>query len=278
MSGTINIPIDLSAYVLNENCARKNKDGEPPISKVAPITQPNYVGMRLDEALMRHDLVDHIDFHLTQPASANSRLTNFDSPPETRQNRVGVYLHWTLPRCYRSGKTTATKNRTSRADKQEDDGTNPTFPVVPSRWLIVRRLTRQVSPDGHKIPDFQTWLVESNRIRYIQDVDKDGKPVVPDTVDIEVDVSPFVVEDPNFDPNKILEKQAEVLVGNRVEYSGWQQANGWQEQQQEPRQGSPLDSNFTDLTVMGSSNPLFPGKHHPLYLNPSLTKCRLRTA
>ena len=50
------IPIDLSAFVLTPECA-----SDKAASRIAPITQPNYIGLRLDEALMRHDLTDHVE-------------------------------------------------------------------------------------------------------------------------------------------------------------------------------------------------------------------------
>jgi hypothetical protein len=250
----IAIPIDLTAFVLTPECAES--DGP---ARIAPITQPNYIGLRLDEALMQHDLVDHIDFHLTTPAKFNSRLTEigatfFDAnPPKYRRNRMGVYLHWSLPRCYRAAQR-AQQNSDRlpgvRSDQEADDLTVPKFPTVPNRWLIARRLNHQVSDDGTKLPDFQTWVVESNRVRKIQDID--------DSVDIEVEVSPFMRG--NTDPSdpdwkKILERQAEIYIGNRNEYSGWPGVTSlWTEKEK----GIDGEVDYMDLTALGSSNPVFP--------------------
>jgi hypothetical protein len=240
------IPIDVSAFVLSPSCA-----AEGATSRIAPITQPNYVGLRLDEALMRHDLTDPIDFHLTSPATLNPRLTDLGSnPPQYFKNRLGVYLHWSLPRCYRSGKASGANVPKTRPTVETDDSSSATFPVVPSRWLIVRRLTyQQTDGDNVTINKYQTWIVESNRVRKVQDI--------PDDVDLEVDVTPFIAEDPAFDQSKVLENQAEIFIGKRNPYSGWDNnPAAWSEQQKD----SPTkDPNFINLTVLGSSNPLFPG-------------------
>src|SRR2546423_15676983 len=96
------LPINLDAFVLCE----KSCDG---LSKIAPITQPNYVALRLDDNnLIQHDLLDPIDFHHVAPVQQNPRLTDIGSnPPVFRENRLGVHLHWSLPRCYRTARADA---------------------------------------------------------------------------------------------------------------------------------------------------------------------------
>jgi hypothetical protein len=256
----------LSAFVLSPECASADAK-----SRIAPITQPNYIGLRLDEALMRHDLTDHIDFHLTAPAASNTRISDISAnPSQLRRNRLGVYLHWSLPRAYRSGKASTDNVPTSRSMQETNDSTVPVFPVVPNRWLIVRRLTNQKSDDGVLLPKFQSWIVESNRVRKVQDI--------PDDVDLEVDVSPFIAEGNPSDASKILENQAEIFIGKRSRYTGWGANQLWKEEQKDvpPPQ---TDFNFLDLTVMGSSNPLFPGKTLLRRRMASrLTPCRLCTA
>jgi len=239
------VPVDLTAFVLTPNLCDTDR-----LSRIGPITQPNYVGLRLDEALMRHDLVDHVDFHLTQPWDKNPRVTDIGAnPPQLRKNRIGVYLHWSLPRCYRSGKMSGKGVQQSRQDQEKPDTSSPTFPVVPNRWLVVRRLAKQKSEDGTVLPTFQTWVIESNRKRKVQDI-------LDDQVDLEVDVAPFVADDPTADEDHVLEDQAEIFIGSRNQWSGWGDGNSsWRETES----GAANDSNFIDLTVLGSSNPLFPG-------------------
>lgn len=139
-----------------------------------------------------------------------------------------------------------------RSSKEVADTSTPLFPVVPNRYLIVRRLNWQKSDDKVTLPTYQTWIVESNRVRKVQDV--------PDDVDLEVDVSPFVCDDPTSDPNNVLENQAEIFIGRRNEFTGWsnQASAAWKEEQKDTPPPAKPDPNFIDLTVLGSSNPLFP--------------------
>jgi hypothetical protein len=235
----IAIPIDLAAFVLTPSCC----DG---ISRIAPITQPNYIGLRLDESLIQHDLLDHVDFHLTSPAAKNTRLSDLGTdPPELRQNRLGVYLHWSLPRLYRAATQYADSTKVGPTDPPVDENSDrgqPVYPKVPNRWLVVRRLGHP-QPTG-KIPDFQTWVVESNRLRRINDI--------PDDVDLETDVTPFVAYEEASATTGVLTTQAEVFIGQRNEHSGWDGGKGWKEDT------SP-SAKFIDLTIMGAANPLFPG-------------------
>jgi hypothetical protein len=237
----IAIPINLTAFALSPSCC----DGP---SKIAPITQPNFVGLRLDESLIQHDILDHCDFHLTSPAQFNPRLTDLGtSPPQLRQNRLGIYLHWSLPRLYRS----ATQYADSRdpkyggpPDDDKNDRAQPVYPTVPNRWLVVRRLSFQ-EPAG-KLPDWQTWVVESDRLRRINEI--------PDDVDLETDVTPFVNYDDGDNKNTgVIDTQAEVFIGQRNQHSGWQSGEtGWKE--------DASARVLNGLTIMNASNPLFPGK------------------
>ena len=248
----IAIPVDVTAFALSP----KNCDG---LSRIAPITQPDYIGLRLDESLIQHDVLDQIDFHLTAPATLNSRLTDLGTnPPQFRQNRLGVYLHWSLPRLYRAATQYAdsTQQAKDNAKKSVTDPTNtadpsqPTYPAVPNRWLVVRKLSSQ--QPAAKLPEFQTWVVESDRLQHIQDI--------PDDVDLEVDVTPFVEYQANS-TSGVLATQAEIFIGKRNEHSGWQdQTTGWVED------SAPAAGQFLNgLTIMDSSNPLFPGKIQPTF-------------
>jgi hypothetical protein len=87
-------------------------------------------------------------------------------------------------------------------------------------------------------------------VRKIQDID--------DTVDIEVEVSNFMrgnIDPTDPDWKKVLEKQVEVCLGKRNDYSGWSNSGPlWVEQER----GVENEVDFMDLTVLSSSNPLFP--------------------
>jgi hypothetical protein len=248
------IPVDLTAFALSPPCC----DEDPKASKIAPITQPNYIGLRLDDSLIRHDLLDPIDFHLTSPATLNPRLTDLGTvPPQFRANRLGIYLHWSLPRLYRSARADAdstTKAKAVKADptQKNADPSNPVFRNVPNRWLVVRHLRNGDPPQANTgIPDFQSWVIESDRLRKIDQIEQEA--------DLETDVSPFVAHD-GGDPNALdaLQTQAEVFIGMRNKHSGWSHDNvdgrspGWSED-------TTGQATHTNLTIMNSSNPLFPG-------------------
>ena len=84
---------------------------------------------------------------------------------------------------------------------------------------------------------------------------------------MEVDTSPFVADDPTSDLSKILEKQAEIFLGKRNKFSGWTNPApaAWKEEQKDNVPPAKPDLNFIDLTVLGSSNPLFPGKNVEIF-------------
>lgn len=133
----VSIPINLDAFVLCEDSC--NGD-----SRIAPITQPNYVGLRLNSYLIQHDLLEHVDFHSSKPVERNPRLTDLGAdPPAFRNNRLGVHVHWSLPRFYRTA-TSDADSRTAQPDATKPTGkTDPAQPVfrkVPNRWLLIRHL------------------------------------------------------------------------------------------------------------------------------------------
>lgn len=153
----ISVPINLDAFVLSE----KSCDAD---LRIAPITQPNYMGLRLDSSLIQHDLLEHIDFHNTKSPLTNPRLSDVGSnPPAFRDNRLGVHVHWTLPRYYRSGNAVNPAS-SSKLDRQagSQDSTQPVFPKVPNRWLLVRRLIKSVpTVTTSQIPPVRTQLIST---------------------------------------------------------------------------------------------------------------------
>ncbi|OQO04338.1 hypothetical protein B0A48_10949 [Cryoendolithus antarcticus] len=223
------IPADLTAFVLND----KSCDGP---SYLAPITQPNYMGLQLENNLIQHDVLDHVDLHLSTPIGENPRLADPSTNPfSLRQNRLGVYLHWSLPRLY----------RTATAKAKQPDGTQdasqPVFRNVPNRWLVIRHLnmdTRHPKIDGQ----------QDDRVRKIDDI-------TDDKTDLEVDCVPFVAASGSNDPT-IFAQQIEVFLGRREAHLDW--TPGKVNQQPgyplRPEDAAPTPG----LTVMNSSNPLFP--------------------
>ncbi|KAL8832472.1 MAG: hypothetical protein Q9191_000242 [Dirinaria sp. TL-2023a] len=251
---TVLVPLKLNAFALTPGtCANTNK------YSIAPIAQPNYTFLRLHDNLIVPDILDHVDLHQVSPANLNPRLTDLGTG-QTRQNRLGVYIHWTLPPLYRSGSAAApTASGTAdlaQADRKLRQGfpassaaapsfgaatdySTPDFRPVPNRWLVIRHINAaSIAPAGTKIPEFQSWVIESDRLRNINDDDLTG-------ADLEVDVSPStnpVLLDPSS--GTVVEGQAEAFIGQCTPAASWSES-------------AASAGSHIDLTVMTSSNPLF---------------------
>jgi hypothetical protein len=244
------VPIALDAYCLTTAAC----DGKEPANpcRIGPVTQPNYTGLRLDSQLIRHDVLDPIDLHRTRPAALNPRVADLGKPkPAIRENRIGIYLHWSLPRAYRGGSsaadgTTDSKGKDAVPPAQDPlkggdpsapdpDSTNPVFREVPNRWLVVRRLKPGSYSPADAVPEFQGWIVESDRVWRIDDIDE--------RADLETDIAPFVQSgDPNADD--AVQRQAEIFIGRKTDAIKWAT--------------EAPSGNHLKLTIMSSSNPLFP--------------------
>ncbi|TGJ64883.1 hypothetical protein EYR41_008891 [Orbilia oligospora] len=243
------IPMKLDAFVFNEAVC----NGGPKDAKIAPIIQPNYTSLRLNDYLVEPDILDHTDLHNASPADRNSRFTDLGTNLP-RTNRQGVYLHWLLPRPYRGGTAaTDSSNQSEKAlhkkglraqddKKKQVDVSAPQFPAVPNRWLVIRKLDPKASstvPTNTSIAPIQAWVVESDRRHNIDNLGAN--------VDLQVDVAPFitsVLQDSQSSEDIRLDEQAEVFIGYREDASTWKETYS-----AKPRVG---------LTVASSSNQLFP--------------------
>ncbi|KAK6499506.1 hypothetical protein TWF506_004136 [Arthrobotrys conoides] len=243
------VPMKLDAFVFNAAVC----SGGPKDAKIAPIVQPNYTSLRLNDYLVEPDILDHTDLHNASPADRNSRFTDLgtNSP---RTNRQGVYLHWLLPRPYRGG--TASTESYNQSEKSlhkkgvraQDDKTKrpdvsaPQFPAVPNRWLVIRKLDPKASttvPANTSIAPIQAWVVESDRRHNIDNLGAN--------VDLQVDVAPFItsiLQNSQSSEDIRMDTQAEVFIGYREDAATWKETYSTK-----PRVG---------LTVASSSNQLFP--------------------
>jgi hypothetical protein len=85
------VPMDMDAFCLTVNLA----DDPKHTSRICPVTQPDYTGLRLKDAVLQHDILDHVDLHKSTPANFNPRLYDLGSTdPVTgfhipRENRLG---------------------------------------------------------------------------------------------------------------------------------------------------------------------------------------------
>jgi hypothetical protein len=246
---TVCIPLELDAYSMTEQSC----DGA---AKISPITQPNYTSLRLESNYIQvglprilpkpssfssppsppqHDLLNHVDFHRCSPASLNPRLTDLGAqPPALRLNRLGVYLHWSIPYLYRNAVTSA--DTVPKSATNPNPTPNAAFRRVPNRYLLIRRISAH-TPAEANVPPLKAWLIESDRLRNINELD--------DTYDLETDVTPFTSYEGDPNAPDSLRGQTEVFIGRRYDL----ESESWQEPGQASRN--------VPLTVFNSSNPLF---------------------
>lgn len=90
------VPLKADTFVLNEDCCNQDE------FKIAPLVQPNYAFLRLQNHLLESDILDHVDLHAAKPPASNQRIYDIGSG-QLRRNRLGVYVHWVLPPFYRVG-------------------------------------------------------------------------------------------------------------------------------------------------------------------------------
>jgi hypothetical protein len=227
------IPMHLDAFALSPDCCRGP-------SSIAPYTQPNYTGLRLDTHLVQHDVLDHVDFHNTQSPDTNPRIADLGLPPPNnrKHHRMGVHLHWSLPRFYRKARSSA---RQSASANSNSDPSNPTFPLIPNRFLVTRHIRNYDNSKPHPLKEYQSWVIESDAIRSV--TSSDQKNGVQPSEDLESDVSPFVAYGGSPGQEGILASQAEVFLGRKWNLEEWKEDSS---------------RNHTPLTLMNSSNPMFP--------------------
>lgn len=211
-------------------------------SRLAPITQPNYSLLDVSKSI-HHDVLDHIDLHDTARGPQHSDRVTDLATGKPRSNRLGIYLHWMLPRFYRTG-IAATKSAENKIDDKRKwhgfpavtptpgspvviDKQSPTFRPIPNRWIVIRFLRSKVPVDAD-IPTYQAFVVESDRL---QDFDDLGPEV-----DLEIDVSPLIK--PNSD------QQGESFIGCKTPLESWQE-------------NLPSTKKKVPISVLSGANPLF---------------------
>jgi hypothetical protein len=149
---------------------------------------------------VKHDVLPPVDLHACRPAFLNPRISkaysaqlqtvkltdpepDFSTIPDGAINeaRLGVYLHWSLPRGYRSGVSSAAGAERNDPDdpalktgadpklvpKNIAPPANPKFRLVPNRWLVVRKLKEQRPPEAN-LPILDAWVIESDRLRTVE--------------------------------------------------------------------------------------------------------------
>jgi len=236
----VSVPMKLDAFVLNPDVCNQE-------ARIAPITQPNYTFLRIEDFVLQNDTLNHVDVHDAKPAKLNQRVTKVlgsDDPADLRKNRLGVYLHWILPRMYRVGATATPDASSSTGDSTDSSEPAPTYPNAPNRWLIIRKLDPNASttlpnplPTNCTLPAVDAWILESDALRMIDDTDLTD-------ADLQVDVSPFISStraNANHPDQTRIDEQAEVFIGRRTPAAVWTETN----------------PTAVDLSLLNSSNNLF---------------------
>ncbi|KAJ1323712.1 hypothetical protein MN608_10957 [Microdochium nivale] len=267
-SDIVVLPVQVDAFTLNPAVCGSGKEDE---ARICPITQPNYTFLRLDNFMIQNDVQPHANLHNTAPAERNSRMMDLGEPDVSRQprrNRQGIYLHWILPRLYRSGVTSTDSVTEARRDDERkkkgldpiepghgngNGGANsaatpamstPEFTQPPTRWLVVRRITLDsIQPATAKanFKELEAWVIESD---YLWTLDE-----IPLDFDLQVDVSPFVKGVQGTGDKKDVEEQAEVFIGRKTRLEEWTDS-------QETAQGTNPRP-VADISILRSSNQLF---------------------
>lgn len=241
----------------------KDPEDKPTFAKIAPIVQPNYTFLRLDTDYIQSDILNPIDLHNAWPAEFNSRFTDVGTD-QARQRRQGIYVHWTIPRLYRSGIAATKPNPVAApppvppvSSSLGDDGKNgskdgkkdgkeavdptvPAFPNLPTCWLVIRHITDDstIQPVSARplIPKFAAWVVDSD---YLWKLDQ-----IPAWMDLQTDVSPFISAAGGTSVG--LAEQAEVFIGRKTPLQGWT----------DPRK-DPKAKRVERFNLVASSNQLF---------------------
>ncbi|KAF4944968.1 hypothetical protein FGADI_12312 [Fusarium gaditjirri] len=179
---------------------------------LAPVGQPRYEKLSPSRFNLRHDVQEPVDVRNASPWQRNPRVADVVTQ-QVDKSRLGIYLHWCLPKVFRAGKS---------------EGGTIKYEEVPDRWLIFRH----IDESQPSMPALEIFLVESNKIRKVNDLFKAEQ-------DLETNSSPFL--DPKLPP----EDQLSTVMGMVSRLTP-----DW-----EP-DGSPQDFHCP-FTVMGSGNPLF---------------------
>ncbi|PON24143.1 hypothetical protein TGAM01_v206831 [Trichoderma gamsii] len=249
--GSLLLPVKVECFIFNKSVC----SGADDEAKIAPLAQPDYALLQYNNHFLSNDVLRHVDLHAASPASTNMRFTDLGTN-QPRSRRQGVYVHWTLPRPYR---TAATKTEPKAqaglppdtdipgdekyGESRPSDGHDPTVPSyydVPPRWLVVRHIDdrKSIQPESAEglVPEFRAWVVESDVCRSIDDLDE--------SVDVQTDVSPYIAPESGLGGSVDVDMQAqsEVFIGQRFPAETWCEKN---------------DTKRVRLNLFNSSNQLF---------------------
>ncbi|RAO68270.1 uncharacterized protein BHQ10_004282 [Talaromyces amestolkiae] len=236
------IPLSVDAFILNEHVVNSGK------AVIAPFSLPDYGGLEPGDRL-QHDVIPHLNLRSATVAKTNDRLSDLDSG-ESRRDRLGVYLHWTIPKPFRTGLAASEsasdsylKERTKKGlpkEKRETTTGSTEFVAVPDRWIVIRRIHTS-TPAQATYAQFSAFVIESNRVRRL---DREEFAVL----DLDTEAAPFV------DHQGTTNAQHGVFLGAKYHLEDWQGV--WDPAAVDPQ------SFHIPLTIADSANPLFTDFQH----------------
>ncbi|KAK6511889.1 hypothetical protein TWF481_000793 [Arthrobotrys musiformis] len=237
------VPLSVDAFVLSPPLFASDRK-----SKISPLNLPDYSGLRYG-SLLKADVIPSVRLHAASPVEVNTRITDVYGTGKPRADRMGVYLHWVLPRGFRTGITTSYSAKEQHNQQRVESGFpatgenienngEPDFRPVPDRWFVFRYIaSATLSADGTaateaEAPILRSFVVESDSIREIEDFGT--------AEDVETEAAPFL------DPDKPTGKQGTTFLGQKFRLEDW-------DPNRHTRRGPG-----NPLTVVSSSNSLFP--------------------
>jgi hypothetical protein len=132
----------LDAFVLNQHIFNDSHF-------IAPLSRPDHSSF-LPGAFSKSDAIPFVDTDGAYPWHRNSRIADITRAPKTRgkyddllrKERLGVYLHWTLPKQFRSsGAAQEDGNIDVRNGRSR-------YPVIQQTTLLTLQDSMATSPTG----------------------------------------------------------------------------------------------------------------------------------
>lgn len=91
------IHIKVDAYILNTSVVGDT-------FFLANVSQPSYGNLSPNRFNLRHDVEEPVDVRNASPWQINPRIADVVTG-EVNKSRLGIYLHWCLPKTFRSGES-----------------------------------------------------------------------------------------------------------------------------------------------------------------------------
>jgi hypothetical protein len=94
MAKTVSMKVD--AFVLNAEIFKDNY-------YVTPLNRPDYSALKPGRTTLKHDFIPPVVLETVNSKEKHPRIVD---PSGNKTGRLGVYLHWVVPKVFRVGKAT----------------------------------------------------------------------------------------------------------------------------------------------------------------------------